>query len=175
MAHRARAFGLNIIYHNRTQLPPNLEAGAKYVSFDTLLATSDILSLNLSLNAKTRHIISAPQLAQLKPGAIIVNTARGALINEADLVAALESGHVSSVGLDVYEEEPKIHPGLIANERAFLLPHIGTNTIETQRDMELLVLKNLEMAVDQGCLITRIGEQKGLDWANDGDAQGKAN
>ena len=173
MAHRARSFGLNIIYHNRTQLPTNLEGGAKYVSFDTLLSTSDILSLNLSLNASTRHIISAPQLRQLKKGAIIVNTARGALINEADLVDALESGHISSVGLDVFEEEPKIHPGLVKNQRAFLLPHVGTNTVETQRDMELLVLKNLESGVDRGILITRIGEQKGkgFSWAKDDEGK----
>lgn len=174
MAHRARAFGLNIVYHNRTQLPSHLEGGAKYVSFETLLSTSDILSLNLSLNPSTRHIISAPQLRQLKKGAIIVNTARGALINEADLVDALESGHISSVGLDVFEEEPEIHPGLIKNQRAFLLPHVGTNTVETQRDMELLVLKNLESGVDQGRLLTRIGEQKGkgFDWVK--DDEGKA-
>lgn len=171
MAHRARSFGLNIIYHNRTQLPSHLEDGAKYVSFDDLLSTSDILSLNLSLNPSTRHIISAPQLAKLKRGAILINTARGGLINESDLVDALESDHLSSVGLDVFEEEPKIHPGLIKNERAFLLPHVGTNAVETQRDMELLVLRNLESSVDKGVLITRIGEQKGkgFEWARDDD------
>jgi len=167
MAHRARSFGLSIIYHNRSRLSPALENGAKYVSFNDLLAQSDILSLNLALNPKTKHIISAPQLSSCKPGVVIINTARGGLINEADLVAALESGHVSAVGLDVFEEEPKIHPGLIKNDRAFLLPHVGTMTVETQRDMELLVLKNLELSIDEGRLVTRIGEQKGLEWAKD--------
>lgn len=173
LAHRARAFGLEIIYHNRSQLPSHLEDGAKYVSFDTLLAQSDILSLNLSLNPQTRHIISAPQLAACKRGVVIVNTARGGLINEAELVAALESGQVSAVGLDVFEEEPKIHPGLVASDRAFLLPHVGTMTVETQRDMELLVLRNLETAVDTGKLVTRIAEQKGLQWNRDDDETNK--
>ncbi|KAL7619445.1 hypothetical protein AAE478_009984 [Parahypoxylon ruwenzoriense] len=165
MAHRARSFGMEIIYHNRRRLDPSLERGAKYVSFDELLAQSDVLSLNLALNASTRHIIAAPELAKMKKEVVVVNTARGALINEADLVAALESGQVSAVGLDVYENEPEIHPGLIKNDRAFLLPHLGTSTYETQREMELLVLNNLQAAIDQGRMLTLVSEQKGLDWA----------
>ncbi|KAI1097626.1 D-isomer specific 2-hydroxyacid dehydrogenase [Jackrogersella minutella] len=165
MAHRARSFGMEIIYHNRRQLDSSLEKGAKYVSFEELLAQSDVLSLNLALNASTRHIISAPELAKTKKGVVIVNTARGALINEADLVDALESGQVSTVGLDVFENEPEIHPGLVKNDRAFLLPHLGTSTVETQHAMELLVLKNLQVGVDQGKMLTLVGEQKGLDWA----------
>ncbi|KAI4869940.1 D-isomer specific 2-hydroxyacid dehydrogenase [Hypoxylon rubiginosum] len=165
MAHRARSFGMDIIYHNRRRLDPSLERGAAYVSFDELLARSDVLSLNLALNAQTRHIIAAPQLAKTKKGVVVVNTARGALINEADLVAALESGQVSAVGLDVYENEPEIHPGLVGNDRAFLLPHLGTSTYETQRGMELLVLKNLQAAVDEGKMLTLVNEQKGLEWA----------
>ena len=161
MAHRARAFGLKIIYHNRSRLSRELEGDAKYVSFDELLAQSDILSLNLSLNAKTKHIISAPEFGKMKNGVVIVNTARGGLIKEADLVKALDEGKVASVGLDVYEQEPKIEEGLMKNERVVLLPHIGTNTYETQKEMELLVLRNLERGVDKGELITPIPEQKG--------------
>ena len=165
MAHRARAFGMRIIYHNRRRLTdPALEAGAEYVSFDELLARSDVLSLNLALNAQTRHIIAAAELARTKPGVVLVNTARGALIDEAALVAALDSGHVSAVGLDVFENEPEIHPGLLTNDRAFLVPHLGTNTYETQRDMELLVLRNLEASVDRGEMYTLVNEQKGLEW-----------
>ncbi|KAL2413699.1 4-methyl-2-oxopentanoate reductase A [Exophiala dermatitidis] len=160
MAKRARAFGMKIAYHNRSRLSPELEDGATYLSFDELLAQSDVLSLNLALNAKTRHIISAREIAKMKDGVVIVNTARGALINEKDLVAALESGKVSSVGLDVFEEEPKVEEGLLKNDRAFIVPHIGTNTYETQREMELLVLHNLESAVDKGKLLTPIPEQK---------------
>ena len=161
MAHRARAFGCQIIYHNRTRLSPNLEGDAKYVSFNELLAKSDILSLNLALNAKTRHIISAPEFAKMKDGVIIINTARGALINEKDLVAALDSGKVSSAGLDVFENEPKVEEGLLRNDRIFIVPHIGTNTYETQREMEVLVLKNLESGADGKGLLTQIPEQKG--------------
>ncbi|EXJ90126.1 D-3-phosphoglycerate dehydrogenase [Capronia epimyces CBS 606.96] len=160
MAKRARAFGMKIAYHNRSRLSPELEEDATYLSFDELLAQSDVLSLNLALNAKTRHIISAPELAKMKDGVVIVNTARGALINEKDLVAALESGKVASVGLDVFEKEPEVEEGLLKNDRAFIVPHIGTNTYETQREMELLVLQNLESAVDKGTLLTPIPEQK---------------
>ncbi|KAI0887025.1 D-isomer specific 2-hydroxyacid dehydrogenase [Annulohypoxylon maeteangense] len=164
MAHRARSLGMEIIYHNRKRLDPSLENGAKYVSFDELLAQADVLSLNLALNASTRHIIAAPELAKMKRGVVVVNTARGALINEAHLVDALESGQVSAVGLDVFENEPEVHPGLVKSNRAFLLPHLGTSTVETQRDMELLVLKNLQAAVDQGKMLTLVSEQRGLDW-----------
>jgi D-3-phosphoglycerate dehydrogenase len=166
-AHRARAFGMRIIYHNRHRLSSAVESSvdASYVSFDELLAQSDVLSLNLALNASTRHIIGAAELARTKSGVVVVNTARGALIDEAALAEALDKGHVSAVGLDVYENEPEIHPGLVQNQRAFLLPHVGTYTVETGREMELLVLRNLEAAVDEGRMLTLVAEQKGLEWA----------
>ena len=160
MAHRARAFGVKIAYHNRSRLPSELEAGATYLSFDELLAKSDILSLNLSLNAKTRHIISAREFAKMKDGVVIVNTARGALMNEKDLVKALESGKVATAGLDVFENEPAVEEGLLQNDKVMISPHIGTNTWETQKEMELLVLHNLESAVDTGRLLTPIPEQE---------------
>lgn len=151
---------MKIAYHNRSRLSEELEGDARYLSFDELLAQSDVLSLNLSLNAKTRHIISAPEFAKMKDGIILINTARGALINEKDLVKALESGKVASAGLDVFENEPKVEEGLLKNDKVVLLPHIGTNTWETQKDMELLVLHNLESAVETGELLTPIPEQK---------------
>ncbi|KAJ5167197.1 2-hydroxyacid dehydrogenase [Penicillium canariense] len=160
MATRAKAFGMKIQYHNRSRLPAELEGGATYVSFDELLAYSDVLSLNLALNASTRHIISATEFGKMKDGVVIVNTARGALIDESALVEALDSGKVRSAGLDVYEEEPKVHPGLLSNPRVMLLPHIGTNTYETQKEMEILVLDNLKLAVEKGELITQVPEQK---------------
>lgn len=166
MARRARAFGMRIVYHNRRRLAdPALEDGARYVgSLDELLAQADVLSLNLALNAQTRHIVGAPELAKTKRGVVVVNTARGALVDEAALVAALEEGQVGAVGLDVFEEEPEIHPGLLRSDRAFMVPHLGTSTYETQRDMELLVLRNLETVVDEGKMYTLVNEQKGLDW-----------
>ncbi|KAI1489225.1 D-isomer specific 2-hydroxyacid dehydrogenase [Biscogniauxia mediterranea] len=166
VARRARACGVaEIIYHNRRRLGPELEAGARYVEeLGELLARADILSLNLALTEDTRHIVGAAELARMKRGVVIVNTARGALIGEDALVAALESGQVGAVGLDVYEREPEVHPGLIKSDRAFLLPHLGTSTYETQRDMELLALRNLEAAVDEGKMLTLVNELKGLDW-----------
>lgn len=160
VAHRAKAFGMSIQYHNRNRLPESEEHGAKYVNFDDLLRTSDVLTLNLALNASTRHIISKPQFDLMKDGVVIVNTARGPIIDEAALVDALNSGKVFSAGLDVFEEEPKIHPGLIGNENVVLLPHVGTATWETQKDMELLVLENLKSAVEGRGLVTQVPEQR---------------
>ncbi|PLN85539.1 D-isomer specific 2-hydroxyacid dehydrogenase [Aspergillus taichungensis] len=160
MAHRARAFGMKIYYHNRSRLSPELEGDATYVSFDDLLASSDVLSLNLALNASTRHIIGANEFQKMKDGVVIVNTARGALIDEKALVAALDSGKVMSAGLDVYENEPVVEQGLVDNPRVMLLPHIGTMTYETQKEMELLVLENLRSAVEKGEMITPVPEQK---------------
>ncbi|KAF2157507.1 hypothetical protein K461DRAFT_250563 [Myriangium duriaei CBS 260.36] len=160
IAHRARAFGMTVQYHNRNRLDSAQEDGARYVSFEELLRSSDVLSLNLALNKNTTHIIGKEQFAAMKDGVVIVNTARGPVMDEAALVEALDSGKVFSAGLDVFENEPKIHPGLLKNERAVLLPHIGTATWETQKDMELLVLQNLRGALEGKGLVTQIPEQK---------------
>ncbi|OJJ87602.1 D-mandelate dehydrogenase-like dehydrogenase [Aspergillus glaucus CBS 516.65] len=160
MANRAKAFGMKIQYHNRSRLSPEIEGDSTYVSFDELLATSDVLSLNLALNESTRHIIGEKEFGKMKDGIVIVNTARGALIDEKALVAAVDSGKVLSAGLDVYENEPVVESGLIDNPRVMLLPHIGTMTYETQKDMELLVLNNLRSAVEKGKMITLVPEQK---------------
>ncbi len=159
VAARARAFGMQIQYHNRSKLAPELELGAKFVSFVELLKTSDVLSLNCSLRKETIHILGRPEFAKMKKGMVLINTARGKLIDEQALVDALEDGTVWSAGLDVYEEEPKINPGLLNNGKVVLLPHIGTATVETQRNMELLVLENMESAVRKGKLITQVPEQ----------------
>lgn len=160
VAARAKPFGMSVQYHNRNRLSPELEDGAKYVGFEELLRTSDVLSLNLALNASTRHIISKREFELMKEGVVIVNTARGPIIDEAALVEALDSGKVFSAGLDVFEEEPKIHPGLLKNEKAVLLPHVGTSTWETQKAMEVLVLDNLKSATEGKGLITPVAEQK---------------
>lgn len=160
VAARARAFGMKIQYYNRNRLSPELEKGAKYVSFEELMKTSDVLSLNCSLRKETVGIIGRKEFEIMKKGVIIINTARGKLIDEAALVEALDSGKVFSAGLDVYEEEPKVHEGLLNNENVVLLPHIGTATRETQRNMELLVLENMESAVKKGLLVTQVPEQE---------------
>lgn len=132
VATRARAFGMNIQYYNRSRLAPEMEQGAKYVSFEELIKTSDVLSLNCSLRKETVGIIGKKEFGMMKDGVVIVNTARGKLMDEDALVQALESGKVFSAGLDVYEEEPKVHQGLLDNPNVVLLPHIGTATKETQ-------------------------------------------
>jgi D-3-phosphoglycerate dehydrogenase len=162
VAARARAFGMIIQYYNRSRLSPDLEQGAKYVSFEELIKSSDVISLNCSLTKETTGLIGKKEFAAMKKGVIIVNTARGKLIDEQALVDALEEGKVFSAGLDVYEEEPKVNQGLLDNPNVVLLPHIGTSTWETQRDMELLVLENLESAVKKGALVTRVPEQQNM-------------
>ena len=178
VAARARAFGMKIQYYNRSRLSPDLEQGAKYVNFAELIKSSDVISLNCSLTKETTGLIGKKEFAAMKKGVIIVNTARGKLIDEQALVDALESGKVFSAGLDVYEEEPKVNEGLLNNPNVVLLPHVGTSTWETQvclwshgrqletlltenlqKNMELLVLENLETAVTKGSLVTQVPEQ----------------
>jgi len=159
---KAAAFGMTTQYHNRSKLSEELSGGAKHVSFDKLLATSDVLSLNLPLNQHTHHIISTKEFEKMKDGIVIVNTARGAVMDEAALVRALDSGRVWSCGLDVFEEEPRIHPGLVANPHVMLLPHMGTWTIETQAKMEVWCIENVRSAVEKGVLKSPVPEQKGM-------------
>ncbi|BGP15834.1 hypothetical protein JCM10213v2_003823 [Rhodosporidiobolus nylandii] len=160
-AQRARSLGMSIVYHNRTQLSPELEDGATYVSsLDELLSTADVVSLNLPLNAKTKGLMGAEQFKRMKKSAFLINTARGGVVKEAELVAALEEGEIAGCGLDVYEDEPNVHPGLLASEKAFLLPHVGTLTVETQREMEATCLRNLAHGLETGKLAFTVPEQK---------------
>ncbi|KAJ4150947.1 hypothetical protein LMH87_011674 [Akanthomyces muscarius] len=162
VAAKARAFGMTVRYHNRSRLGPAEEDGAEYVDFATLLAGSDVLSLNLPLNPETRHIISAKEFGMMKRGIVVVNTARGAVMDEAALVEALDAGIVSSAGLDVFENEPEVHPGLLANERVMLVPHMGTWTEETEAKMEEWALDNVRLALEQGRLKSIVPEQKDM-------------
>ncbi|KAL2814857.1 D-isomer specific 2-hydroxyacid dehydrogenase [Aspergillus cavernicola] len=159
---KAEAFGMKVIYHNRRELDGDLSAGARYVGFEELLSTSDVISLNLPLNKQTHHIISTREFNLMKPGVVIVNTARGAVMDEAALVEALDSGKVYSAGLDVFEEEPKIHPGLVANPNVLLVPHMGTWTVETQTGMEEWAIENVRLALETGKLKTIVPEQVDL-------------
>lgn len=131
---RAQPFGMKLVYHNRNPVPDSANpTGARYIaSLEEFLGACDIVSIHMPLTEKTRHFLGKKELAMCKDGVVIVNTARGAVIDEAALVEALESGKVGGVGLDVYEKEPKIHEGLMGREDTVLLPHIGTWTIETQ-------------------------------------------
>lgn len=138
-AKRAAAFGLKLQYHNRVPVnnlaKESLEvygAMPTYVSFEELIRTSDIISIHLPLSDKTRGIIGAQEIGKMKQGVIIINTARGPIIDEEDLVRGLESGKIWSAGLDVFEKEPRVHPELLRNENVVLLPHIGTATVDTR-------------------------------------------
>ncbi|CAK7214898.1 glyoxylate reductase [Sporothrix curviconia] len=156
-------FGMTrVLYHNRTPLPEELADGAQYVGFDELLAQSDVLSLNLPLNAATRNIISTAAFAKMKRGVVVVNTARGGVLDEAALVQAIADGIVSSAGLDVYQNEPNIDPDLVANPRVCLLPHMGTSTVETKTKMEELAVSNVRHALTTGRLVTIVPEQQSL-------------
>ncbi|PUU80359.1 D-isomer specific 2-hydroxyacid dehydrogenase [Tuber borchii] len=159
---RTDAFDMKVIYHNRTRLSPVLENGAEYVSFDDLLSRSDVISLNLPLNSATRHIISTKEFSKMKDGVVIVNTARGAVMDEDALVQALASGKVRSCGLDVFEDEPKVHPGLLSNPRVMLIPHMGTHCHETRTAMECWTIDNLRSAITTGKLKSPIPEQAGM-------------
>ncbi|KAL2133131.1 hypothetical protein VTI74DRAFT_2863 [Chaetomium olivicolor] len=164
MARKAGAFGMRVRYYNRTRLEEEVERdiGAEWVGFEELLSGSDVLSLSLPLNKNTRHIISKAEFAKMKKGVVIVNTARGAIIDEAALVEALESGQVASAGLDVFENEPNIHPGLLANPQVLLVPHMGTWTVETETKMEEWAISNVRMAIEEGRLRSIVPEQRDM-------------
>ncbi|KAI4280356.1 MAG: hypothetical protein L6R38_004539 [Xanthoria sp. 2 TBL-2021] len=162
LAAKAAALGMSVIYHNRRKLPPADEGGAKYVTFEELLGDSDVVSLNLPLNEKTKGMIGKAEFEKMKEGAVVVNTARGGVIDEAALVEALNTNQISSCGLDVYENEPQIHPGLIDNPKVMLLPHMGTWTEETQTEMELWNIANVRSALESGKLKSPVAEQEGM-------------
>ncbi len=142
VAHRGRAFGMEIAYHSRHESPAAAKLEATRLDLDELLATSDVVSLHAPLTAATRHLIGARELALMKPTATLVNTARGAVVDEAALAAALREGTIAAAGLDVFENEPEVHPELLALENAVLVPHLGSATVETRAAMAELAARN---------------------------------
>lgn len=157
---RCDPFGLKTVYHNRSELPREQAAGAEYVSFQRLLAQSDVISVNVPLTPATKHLIGPSELARMKPGVVIVNTARGAIIDEGALADALESGHVGAVGLDVYEKEPEIHEKLLRQKRALMVPHVGTHTAETLAKMEAWAMENVRRAIVGETLLSPVPEHR---------------
>lgn len=145
VARRARAFDMEVHYFNRRPLPADKAQDAIYhETLDSLLSVSDVLSLNCPLTAETRHLLNRDRIAKLPKGAIVVNTARGPVIDDGALIEALKSGHVAAAGLDVFEGEPKLNPAYLGLENTFLLPHIGSATVKTRTAMGLRVLENLD-------------------------------
>ena len=126
-------------------MPEAVEAalGARYVPLDELFATADVLSLHAPLNAESRHLVDAAALRRMKPTAVLVNTGRGPLVDEAALVAALEAGEIAAAGLDVYEGEPSVHPGLLGRDDVVLLPHLGSATTAARGEMVELCATNI--------------------------------
>ena len=130
VARMANAFGMKVRYWSRNRKSPGMEkeTGVSYRSFGRLLRESDFLSVHLALNDETRHLIGAEEFARMKEGAVIINTARGPILDEKALVEALRSGRLGGAGLDVFEHEPDPHPRLLRMKNVVLMPHLGTNT-----------------------------------------------
>ena len=153
LARKAKVFGMNVQYYNRTRIPLDQESqlGVSYVgSLDALLSSSDVVSLNVPLNSGTYHLISERALSTMKSTAILINTARGTIVDEIALIEALDRGTIAGAGLDVYENEPDIPKALLHNAQAVCLPHVGTVTQETQREMEAICLANLRYSILHG-------------------------
>ncbi len=148
VARVARSLLMEVHYHNRRRLAPADEQGAiHHHTLDDLLAVSDVLSLHCPASAETRHLLNAATIARLPAGAVVVNTARGDLVDDDDLIAALRSGRIAAAGLDVYEGEPRVHPGYRDLPNVFLLPHLGTATLATRAAMGFLALDNIDAAL----------------------------
>ena len=148
LARRARGFDMEIHYYNRHRLDPATEAGATYHgSVESLLGVSQFLSIHSPATAETRGLLNAERIALLPDDAVVVNTARGAVIDDDALIAALKSGKLFAAGLDVFNNEPNIDPRYRDIENAFLLPHIGSAARETRDAMGFRVLDNLDAIV----------------------------
>lgn len=151
VARRARAFGLSIHYHNRRRLPAAIEEelGASYhASIDTLLRISDIVTLHCPHTSETHEMVGAARIASMKPTAYLINTARGEIVDEAALVAALQAGRIAGAGLDVYTHEPAVDPALLALDNVVLLPHLGSATIEGREASGEKVIANIRAWCD---------------------------
>ena len=145
LAKKARGFDMEVHYFNRTRLAPEQEAGATFhADLDSLLAVSDFLSLHCPATPETTGLMNAARLARLPQGAVLVNTARGALVDEAALLDALASGHLAAAGLDCFATEPGGNPAFAAHESIFMLPHIGSATRRTRDAMGFRALDNLD-------------------------------
>jgi len=152
VAHRAKGFNMRVLYYDPQPLPPDAERelGATRVDLGRLLAESDFVSVHVPLTQETHHLLSTPQFAQMKPTAILINTSRGPVVDEAALVEALNAKKIAGAGLDVYEREPAVHPGLIPMPNVVLAPHIASATTRTRSEMSAMAARNVATAVRGG-------------------------
>jgi len=159
LARRATAFGLDVHYHNRRRVPKGIEEslGATWhEDLDTMLGDVNFLSIHCPATPSTYHLINSERLSKMRPDSYIVNTARGEIIDEAALAAAIKAGTISGAGLDVYEHEPKPHPSLLDLPSVILSPHIGAATHESRREMGELVLINIRAMMDHHSAPNRV-------------------
>jgi glyoxylate reductase len=158
LAHRARAFGMSVAYTNRRPAPAAVTAPleAERLELEELLAGSDVVSLHCPLTPQTRHLIGAEQLRAMKPTATLVNAARGPVVDERALAAALREGEIANAGLDVYEREPEVEAELLELENVVLAPHLGSATVETRAAMAELAARNALAAVHGEPLLTPV-------------------
>ncbi|PRX47201.1 lactate dehydrogenase-like 2-hydroxyacid dehydrogenase [Prauserella shujinwangii] len=145
VARRALAFGMDIAYTGRRRAPADVERElrARHLPFAELLRTADVVSLHCPLTPETRHLIDAEALATMKPAAYLLNTTRGPVVDEAALARALREGVIAGAGLDVFEREPEVEPGLLDLDNVALAPHLGSATVETRTEMALLAARNV--------------------------------
>ncbi|HEU4599289.1 MAG TPA: D-glycerate dehydrogenase [Solirubrobacterales bacterium] len=144
VAERARAFGMEVAYHSRHPAPAEVEAalGAERMPLEQLLAAADVLSLHCPLTPETHHLIGVAELAAMKPSAVLINAARGPIVDERALAEALAGGEIAGAGLDVYEHEPRVEPALLGLDNVVLIPHLGSATVETRTAMAELAARN---------------------------------
>jgi lactate dehydrogenase-like 2-hydroxyacid dehydrogenase len=145
VARRGRGFGMSVVYFNRNRVAPEVEQelGARLVTLDELLSGSDVISLHAPLNDESRHLLDGAAFARMKPTAVLVNTGRGALIDEAALVGALRTGRIAAAGLDVYEREPALTEGLTDLDNVVLAPHLGSAATDARAAMVRLCAQNI--------------------------------
>ncbi|HET7767078.1 MAG TPA: D-glycerate dehydrogenase [Burkholderiales bacterium] len=149
IAQRAKGFSMSVLYYNRKRLPAKVErqSRAKYVGFEKLLRESDFVSLNTPYSPSSHHLIGARELALMKRTAVIVNAARGGVVDDAALIAALKDKRIAAAGIDVFEGEPRFNPGFLELDNVALVPHIGSATRATRTAMAMLASKNLTAAL----------------------------
>lgn len=159
IAKRAQGFDMNVMYCNRKRVALDIEQrlNARHVSLQELLSQSDFVILQVPYTPQTHHLIGAAQLANMKPGAILINSTRGGVVDDAALITALKTGVIRAAGLDVFENEPKLNPGFLELKNVVLVPHIGSSTEATRRAMAMTAAKNL---------VTALSGQRPPNWVN---------
>jgi len=154
---RAKGFEMDILYVNRTRkFNFEQETGACFVDLETLLSRADFISLHCPLTPETRHLLNADNLRRVKNGAYLINTARGAVIDEQALISALQSGRLAGAGLDVYEFEPHISGELLKMDQVILMPHVGSGTVETRAEMARLCARNIIAVLEGQAAVTPV-------------------